>query len=117
VAAITESEILAVIRDIEAGLLVVEKDTVWDMGGCPTFATSNGWRFVVFNDCGEWDYFESISAPDGRFVDEVIDAEMPVVAGYAPASLDAFRSWGFNDEEARLCSRFTGKTRGLGDRD
>jgi hypothetical protein len=107
VAAITEAEILAVIRDIEAGRLSVVKDTVWDMGGCPTFTTSSGWKFVVFNDAGQWDYFESISAPDGRFLDDVIDSEFPVVTDYAPSTVEALRRWGFDDSEARVCWKFT----------
>lgn len=28
--------------------------------------TPAGWSVCVFNDCAEWDYLESITAPDGR---------------------------------------------------
>jgi hypothetical protein len=33
------------------------------------FRTASGWRFVVFNDCEEWDYFDAIESPDGRALD------------------------------------------------
>lgn len=30
------------------------------------FVTESGWRIVFFNDVGELDYLDSITAPDGR---------------------------------------------------
>lgn len=29
------------------------------------YELSNGWKVQVFNDCGEWDYVDSVTAPDG----------------------------------------------------
>lgn len=37
-------------------------------GNCH-YEASNGWRVVVFNDCGEWDYLDGMEAPDGRTID------------------------------------------------
>lgn len=28
----------------------------------------HGWKIAVFNDCGGFDYFDSVTAPDGRSV-------------------------------------------------
>ena len=63
---IEEREILDVIRAIEAGTIAVTKSDPWNYEGndCPVFTTSTGWRFVVFNDVDEWDYFESVTAPE-----------------------------------------------------
>lgn len=30
------------------------------------FRLPNGWVVVVFNDCNDWDYVDSVEAPDGR---------------------------------------------------
>src|SRR5262245_27423319 len=103
---IDEREILEVIHAIESGVVSVTKSDPWNYEGndCPVFTTSNGWRFVVFNDIGQWDYFESITAPDGRRVCPLDrDACMPTVEDYVPASIAVLRRWGFDDEEAANC--------------
>lgn len=33
------------------------------------YFASNGWKVVVFNDCNEWDYFDSFTSPDGEKLD------------------------------------------------
>jgi hypothetical protein len=33
------------------------------------YRTPGGWKIKVFNDCGDWDYFDSIETPDGRLID------------------------------------------------
>lgn len=39
----------------------------WDSGHCGDIAYEvNGWKIVVFWDCGDWDYIDSVIAPDGR---------------------------------------------------
>ena len=49
--------------------------------GNVAFRTDDGWHFVVFADAGQFDYFASVSTPDGRVIlmpdvpDDVIDRE------------------------------------------
>jgi len=108
---INEREILDVIDAIESGTVAVIKSDPWNYEGndCPVFTTSSGWRFVVFNDIDEWDYFESISAPDGRKIRR--SDEMPTVRNYWPKSNEALKRWGFDDEEARRCLAATARER------
>jgi hypothetical protein len=105
--AISEREILDVIAAIESGAVTVVKDDVWDMGGCPEFVTSTGWRFLVFNDAGQWDYFESVTAPDGRRIEPLDFDDMATVNDYAPPSIEAMTRWGLDAEESRICWKFT----------
>ena len=30
------------------------------------YHVSNGWRIRIFNDCGDWDFIDSVFSPDGR---------------------------------------------------
>lgn len=61
------AEILAVISDINAGRVACAIEGEWGYTGAPWFQAANGWRFQVFNDCDELDYFQRIEAPDGRW--------------------------------------------------
>ncbi|MFL5538685.1 MAG: hypothetical protein ACJ8J0_06810, partial [Longimicrobiaceae bacterium] len=49
------------------------------------YSTLDGWKFVVFDDAAEWDYFDSITTPQGRTFgfDEISD-HMPRVHFYDP---------------------------------
>lgn len=69
--AIIAAEILAVLSGIEAGVVTLTADEPWADVYCGnvTFHTSNGWTVVVFNDCDEWDYIDSVTAPDGRRIE------------------------------------------------
>lgn len=40
--------------------------TEWGWSGCQFLTLPSGWQVVVFSDCGEWDYLEWVTAPDGR---------------------------------------------------
>lgn len=63
-------------REVLAALMRVTVDTparaefapdaICTYSGWPSWTTADGWRVVVFNDCGDWDYIDSITAPDGR---------------------------------------------------
>lgn len=44
---------------------IVEADD-WGHCGNITYRTAAGHTVVVFNDCGDWDYVDSITAADGR---------------------------------------------------
>ncbi len=65
----TEQEILAMCESVDAGELPVELEggETWDVAysGNMSFRFGNGYRLLVFNDCGEWDYIDSYIAPDG----------------------------------------------------
>jgi hypothetical protein len=66
---ISESELLAFLRDIEEGRITL---TTWkdprDEWGDTEYSASNGWTITVFNDCGEWDYIDSVKTNDGRSI-------------------------------------------------
>lgn len=33
------------------------------------FTLEDGWRITVFNDCGEWDYIDTVTSPAGWSID------------------------------------------------
>ena len=71
----TVSDALALIRGIESGAIDVTLPNIPDEGlgdgtfGDVEYQTSNGWRVVVFNDCGSWDYIDHFVAPDGTRIE------------------------------------------------
>ena len=106
--AITEAEVMAVIGNIEAGKVTVACVDEWGISGDVLFKASNGWSFVVFNDCGEWDYFDHIVAPDNRIIDYsadmcgedrglLIDDAMPLLTAYRPHTLAQYTAWDCRD--------------------
>lgn len=69
----TPNEVLAVLHAIERGEITV---TFLGIGppknthcGNISYRASNGWTLVVFNDCDEWDYLDSVIMPDGVVTD------------------------------------------------
>jgi len=61
------AEVLAILADIDAGRVTVQPDA--DPSDWRSFVicrASNGWTFMVFNDCGGWDYIEEIESPTGE---------------------------------------------------
>lgn len=83
-----ETDILRVLRAIEAGEVRLTPDGRADPRqdlGRIGYTTSTGWHLVVFNDAGNWDYLEEITAPDGRSAGfEEMDT-MPQVCTYQPS--------------------------------
>jgi hypothetical protein len=77
---VSEEEIVAVLDAADRGELTIAYDVqksdtehalaVWDhvYAGNVAFRLGNGWIVVVFNDCDEWDYIDSIILPDGAVV-------------------------------------------------
>lgn len=53
--------------------------------------TFRGWTIVVFNDCMDWDYLDSVTAPDGRTWD--FDEMTDEVAYWEPEMDDRRRYW------------------------
>lgn len=85
------SEYEALMADIAAGRVTVEPDG--EKPGCQLFwRTSNGWRLEVFDDCGQWDYVDSVVAPDGRELefDDFIAADFNT---RTPTEAELHRIW------------------------
>ena len=87
-AALTESEVLAFLGDVESGaiLLVALREPQDVYAGAVEYAASNHWTLTVFNDANEWDYIEELCTADGRRCDyDMIFAQMPRVNAYQPS--------------------------------
>lgn len=70
-ATLTEDEVDALLRRLVAGEITWEADRFgWSATYCGNvgFVTSDGWKVVVFNDCDEFDYIDSVESPDGRTI-------------------------------------------------
>lgn len=100
-AALTEDEILAVLRAIERREVTFPASEIEAAGdwfsGDFTFHASNGWELTVFDDCDEWDYLDSVRAPDGREVDfDQIWNHMPRVRDFQPNADTVKAIWGLS---------------------
>jgi hypothetical protein len=110
-AMITETQLLKIIREIEAGLIKVVptgNDEAWGHSGIYAFVTkgrtddcnnwSDGYEFAFFSDGGGWDYCEYVISPDGnRLFDYMRDArDTPDLANYSPDSVAAWTAWGID---------------------
>jgi hypothetical protein len=72
-APLPEPEAMAFLRRIESGEVQLElvagptaEPGIKFQHTIARYKTSDGWEMAVFNDAGEWDYVEWITAPDGR---------------------------------------------------
>lgn len=85
---ITSQEAMQLLRDIETGAVTLTPlDDWWEVfAGNVRYTTSNGWTIIVFNDCNDWDYVDTLTAPDGRSA-EYEDLPRDVQA-YRPATLE-----------------------------
>ena len=58
------------------------------------YALSNGWGVTVFNDCGEWDYIDSIKAPGGEWINLwPSSADYNANAAGHPEAMNAHDRW------------------------
>ena len=62
-------DVLSVLKELRAGTITAQLDPDQDLravsyNGNVAYVLSNGWRVRVFNDCGGWDYIDSVIAPD-----------------------------------------------------
>ncbi|MCA9317240.1 MAG: hypothetical protein KDB73_17260 [Planctomycetes bacterium] len=97
----TEAEALRVIERIEAGVVGVSPSEPWGAwSNLVSFTTTNGWRFVVFNDFGQWDYIEGVIDPEGARL--VVSDQTPQLDAYAPSSVDLAMRWGLSRPEAEV---------------
>jgi|AGTN01.1.fsa_nt_gi hypothetical protein len=99
--AISEDEILEFLHAIEDGDITIEGDSGY--AGDATYKASNGWTIVVFNDCDDWDYIESIKTDDGREIqfDEILNT-MPRVDNYRPSDEVASTRYGIGTSLQQL---------------
>lgn len=105
---LSEQEVLDVLGAVERGEVTIpdgEKQAAQEAycGDC-TFHLSNGWVFVIFNDCDEWDYISEARAPDGRLLryEDIAGSQpydpagpaLPALYGYTPPIDRAIDLWG-----------------------
>jgi hypothetical protein len=85
---LTEAEILEVLQAIELRTIQLLPDHVIhpNDSGNILYTTSTGWKLVVFNDVGCWDYLDSMQAPDGRRATFEDIQGMPGVRNYTPSA-------------------------------
>jgi hypothetical protein len=95
---LTENQVLAFLKDIETGkvtLTCTDVETPAQIyAGDVHYDASNGWKLVIFNDCGQWDYIDRVSK-GGRTADyQHISKFMPRVEAYDPSDDVAWDSYG-----------------------
>lgn len=66
--ALSLDEAMAFLQQVEAGELTLTPNRQPQAAfvGHVTYAASNGWTVVIFNDANEWDYVHDIETADGR---------------------------------------------------
>ncbi|KKW12771.1 MAG: hypothetical protein UY48_C0009G0004 [Candidatus Gottesmanbacteria bacterium GW2011_GWB1_49_7] len=59
---VMKSKILDFFKLIETGYITLTSDTEpqFVFAGNVEYKASNGWRVIIFNDCNEWDYVDSV---------------------------------------------------------
>jgi hypothetical protein len=63
-----KEDLRQLLHDIDAGKVQIQMQSN-GAGSQVSFVTDNGWKLLVFNDCGCWDYIEVAEHPDGRILD------------------------------------------------
>jgi len=82
-----EKEALTRLKQIERGELGVSvAGNSWAhvYAGNVTFVADDGWIFVVFNDCDEWDYLSAVMDTNGHVVDYDDIKSMSELTEYTP---------------------------------
>jgi hypothetical protein len=94
--ATAQTELAEFLRAIERGSvsLTPEQEPQDVYAGNVSYAASNGWRVVVFNDANEWDYIFSIATSDGRVFDHEALNGMPGIGAYEPSAEVAWTRYG-----------------------
>ncbi|HEX7901162.1 MAG TPA: hypothetical protein VF950_25615 [Planctomycetota bacterium] len=88
-----QTELMTLLKAVERGEVTLTTDVDPEAlhSGNLTYQAGNGWSIVLFIDALEWDYFESFTAPDGRFIDP---QDLPWIRLYAPAPEAQWKAWG-----------------------
>jgi hypothetical protein len=91
-----EDELTQFLRAIENGSITLrpEQEPQDVYAGNVSYAASNGWRIVVYNDANEWDYIDSVTPSDGRVFDCDALNEMPTIEAYEPRADIAWTRYG-----------------------
>src|SRR5882672_8965567 len=91
-----EVELSQFLKAVEDGSvsLTPEQEPQDVYAGNVSYAASNGWRVVVYNDANEWDYIANITTSDGRTFDYEALTEMPGIAAYEPSADIAWNRYG-----------------------
>jgi hypothetical protein len=63
-----KEDLRQLLQDIDAGKVQIQMQDN-GAGTHVSFHTDNGWKLLVFNDCGCWDYIDRAEHPDGRILD------------------------------------------------
>lgn len=97
---ITEDEVSALLKAIEDGSVLLTSDFEPQLvyaGNVLYYCSGSyeGWKLLIFNDCNEWDYIDTIEAPDGRIAGFYeIEDFMPMVWEYRPSSKIVWERYG-----------------------
>jgi hypothetical protein len=86
-----EERILDILAQIENGDISLWLDEI--DGENPVYRASNGWRFRVFNDVGDFDYIDAYRPSDGALWE---DAPPRVVIQYQPTPEQQMAVWQWN---------------------
>jgi hypothetical protein len=86
------------VRQLEARAVTIEH-VPGDDAIC--YSTGNGWRIGVFDDAGQWDYFEYFVTPDGYRVDIDDYFEDPILGSYQPPNEDLEALWSWSNRQYR----------------
>ena len=96
---LTSDEVMAQLHAIERGEVTLTSATTPASEYCTNvdYRASNGWLLTVFNDCNDWDYLDSATAPDGRrwdFDDGTGDSPWAEASAYRPPDDVSERAFG-----------------------
>lgn len=96
-------ELADTLRAIEAGTVTVTRhpETAADDVHV-AFDTSNGWTLVVFNDCDQWDYLETATAPAPQRIVYDFDALPEDLKFYRPPLDVAAHTYGIGPDSAEV---------------
>ena len=80
------------LKKIESGEVTLVEQTDNNWCAMRRYITSTGWTIEVFDDCGDFDYIDYATAPDGRTLDfhSIVGSR----ADYRP-SAGCNHLWGF----------------------
>lgn len=81
--AVEAYRILAAVEQGEISLTMTTPHAADDGWGTshPEYSTGDGWRFRVFDDCGDWDYVDAFAPPGGDWIEhlEMADDSAPAI--------------------------------------
>lgn len=108
---ISEKDILDFLQAVEKGEITLTPNKCIPQevyAGDVPYSASNGWSIVVFNDCNDWDYLDSVQR-GGQSLDfkHFVDY-MPKVAAYRPSDIVAWERYkipGYLKFRCNVCGR------------